>query len=117
MNATLIVSIFGALCGCGWLGSLFKTRAENRKLNTDSVKVLTDTATGLVRAVKEELEETEADAKALREQVRELTRQVAEANLLAEDLKQKLEDAQRRADFYEREFQRITGLPPRREGE
>lgn len=106
-----ILAVVSALGAIGWLVSLLQVRAKNRKLNTDSVKVLTDTATGLVRTVKEELEEAEKEAKELRGEVRELKRQLAEANLLADDLKQKLVDTQRRADYYEAEFRRVTGLP------
>jgi chromosome segregation ATPase len=105
-----LVSIIG---GAGWLVSLLQVRMKNRKLNVDSVKVLTETATGLVGKVKAELEETEADAKALRTEVKELTRQLAEAHLLVDDLNQKLTDAQRRADYYESEFRRVTGLKKR----
>lgn len=109
----MVFSAIGVLGGLGWLVNLFQTRAKNRKTNVDSAKVLTDTATGLVKAVKAELEETEADAKALRDEVRELKRQLAEAHLLVDDLNQKLTDTQRRADYYEAEFRRVTGLKHR----
>ena len=108
-----IVSAFGVLAGLGWIVNLFQTRAKNRKTNVDSAKVLTDTATGLVKAVKEELEEAESDAKSLRLEVRELTRQLAEAHLMVDDLKQKLEDTQSRANYYESEFRRVTGIKRR----
>lgn len=109
MNGDLLpwVSILGTL---GWLVSVFQLRAKNRKLNVDSVKVLTETATGLVEKVNAELKETEADAKAMRVEMKELNRQLAEAHLLIDDLNRKLEATQRRADYYESEFQRVTGF-------
>ncbi|MFC3453989.1 hypothetical protein [Amycolatopsis speibonae] len=106
----LVLSLISLLGGAGWIVSLIQVRAKNRRLNTDSVKVLTETATGLVKAVKEELEEAEGDAKKLRSEVKELTRQLAEAHLLADDLNQKLVDTQRRADYYEAEYRRVTGF-------
>lgn len=112
MNGPLwsLVSLIG---GAGWVVSLLQVKMKNRKLNIDSVKVLTETATGLVGKVKAELEETEADAKALRAEVKELNRQLGEAHLLVDDLNQKLEATQRRADYYESEYRRVTGLKKR----
>lgn len=110
MNPLGWISLVG---GAGWLVSLLQVWAKNRNLNTKTVKVLTETATGLVEKVNAELKETEADAKALRVEVKELTRQLAEAHLLVDDLNDKLQAAQRRADYYESEFQRVTGLKKR----
>lgn len=95
-----------------------KLKAEARHLDNQDISIYTESAKTLIEPLRAELENAQKETKELRIKVKELTRDIEAQSLLVTELTEKLERANKKAEYfeneakyYQNEFARIIGSP------
>lgn len=93
------------------LGGLIHARSRNKKLiaeaahlDTEDVRIISDSAMRLLAPLRERVTELEQECSDLRSKVSDLSREVEQQRQIIRTSTVQLEAANRRADYYQRAF-------------
>lgn len=118
VNIANIIQVVVVAALTTFVGLIVYSRAINRKINseakhldTENITIYATAANTLLEPLRNQLENTQKEAESLRSKVKELTREISAQSLIVEELTEKLERANKRADYFQGEYERLVGLP------